>query len=88
MYKDKDRQREAVKQATKRYRAKGATPGITTKVLPEGITFDDKGDVHVPDKVFTKLMAQAKPDHVRVSLPGDADYKPLCATTREWQANR
>ena len=29
-----------------------------------------------------------KPIPIRVSLPGDADYKPLCDYTRAWQAER
>lgn len=28
-----------------------------------------------------------KPVPVTVSKPGDADYKPLCAFTRDWMAN-
>ncbi len=43
MYKDKDKQREAVKLATQRYRAKGITKvsqeqGITEKVSPLKVT--------------------------------------------------
>jgi hypothetical protein len=45
-------------------------------------------DVIHTDQEFTKTMTQAKPGHVRVSKPGDADYKPLCETTRRWMANR
>ncbi|KKN16966.1 hypothetical protein LCGC14_0970460 [marine sediment metagenome] len=83
MYKDPDKQREANRLAQAKFKSKGITKGITkSRVLPEGITFDDNGDVHVPDKVFTKLMAQAKPGHIRVSKPGDSDYVPMCKPTR------
>ncbi len=98
MYKDKDKQREANKAAKARQRARqGMTVerrNVISSVIPlprpkdVGITFDDNGDVHVPDGVFTKLMAQAKPGHIRVSLPGDADYVPLCQFTRDWMAAR
>ena len=30
------------------------------------------------------IRACSKSGHVRVSKPGDADYRPLCAFTREW----
>ena len=36
-YKDKDRQREAVRLATRRYRAKGITKGITDKSITSDI---------------------------------------------------
>ena len=42
----------------------------------------------VSDQDFTKLMAQAGPDHVRVSKPGDADYEPQCETTRAFVEGR
>ena len=63
-------------------------PDVIPKPKDVGITFDGAGDVYVPDKVFTKLMTQAKPGHIRVSKPGDADYRPLCAFTRQWQARK
>ncbi len=92
-YKDKDKQKEAVRLAQAKFKSKGITEGITNgrvlpakhRVLPKGITFDDAGDVHVPDGVFTRLMAQADPQtKIRVSKPGDTDYDPMCATTRAW----
>ena len=86
MYKDKDKQREANREANKRYRerqearescvipdGRDTLPVIPSDVIPEY--------PRVSDQDFTKLMAQAGPDHVRVSKPGDADYEPQCETT-------
>lgn len=93
MYKDKDRQREANKQAKERWKARQADKyvrealGIPKEGIPEqGIPpLEEQGLPQYPrisDKDFTKLMAKASPGHVRVSKPGDADYVPQCETTR------
>ena len=73
MYKDKDKQREANRQAQARFKAKKVLPeqGITDRVLPDGTT-----DVSVV-KTLHRLV---KPErtaqgNIRVSKPGDADYE-------------
>ena len=80
MYKDKDKQREANRLQMQRARAKGNTEQDNGK--------GNTGYPRVTDQEFTKLMAQAKPGHVRVSKPGDADYEPQCETTRAFVDNR
>ena len=41
-----------------------------------------------PDPVFTQLLAKADPAMCRpVSKPGDADYVPMCETTRNFRGN-
>lgn len=99
MYKDKNKQREANKQAKARQRHKASIKtivedfvGMTNQgmtrgepVIPKrGKYIDDQGNAHVPDQDFTRLIAQAGPGHVRVSKPGDADYEPQCETTRRF----
>lgn len=42
-------------------------------------SYESAGDLD-----FTRLMAIAKPGHVRVSKPGDSDYVPMCETTRRF----
>lgn len=95
---DKQREANRERQRRYKAKHKGVTSeGVTGKALlgdcpsmadiksslcPDGIIFDDNNDVHVEDQAFTKLMAQARPGHVRVSKPGDADYVPQCKTTR------
>ena len=56
MYKDKDKQREAVKQAVRRHRAKGITEGITqaNDVIPSVIpelpsVFDEETIKNLPE---------------------------------------
>lgn len=91
MYKDKDKQREANRKASRRARIKrrattDLTPlaqGVTNEgVTPQGMTQYPR----VSDQDFTKLMAKAGPGHVRVSKPGDVDYVPQCETTRAFVA--
>ena len=69
MYKDKDKQREANRLQMQRARAKGNTEQDNSK--------GNTGCPRVTDQEFTKLMAQAKPGHIRVSKPGDSDYETL-----------
>jgi hypothetical protein len=100
MYKDKDKQREANRQAQARFKAKMAAGidegvamqkrlGITEGIRSEGITDKVLPDYpRVSGQDFTRLMATAGPDHVRVSKPGDADYEPQCETTRAHVDNR
>jgi len=77
MYKDKDKQREAQRNWVQQKRAKeqGSTEGST------GIAGIVEG---YPDPVFTSLIAKAKPGLRRVSKPGDADYVPMCETSRRF----
>ena len=52
MYKNKDKQREAVKQATRRYRAKGIT-----RVSPvQGITVVNEQDDVIPEQSTNPMM--------------------------------
>ena len=89
-YKDKDRQREANKQASQRRRdkVKGMTQGMTVKdepsnVIPSGfvIPVDVKLANLNGEPIITKpeLTAQG---NIRVSKPGDDDYVPQCETTK------
>lgn len=59
-YKDPDRQREAVKQATRRYRAKqGITNGITEGITDTGITqHSTKGITYKPRTVRAKDLCR------------------------------
>lgn len=61
-------------------RRRSNAKGITNEGLTENIV--------IPDAEFTRLMATAKPGYVRVSKPGDADYKPQCETTRKYIEGR
>ena len=60
MYKDKDKQREAVRRAVRKHRAKGIT-----KVLPsQGITAIDEPPDVIPEAVLTRARARLEPsDH-------------------------
>ena len=49
---------------------------------------DAQGNANVPDAEFTRLLSNAGPGHVRVSKPGDADYVPMCETTRRFCQGR
>ena len=72
MYKDKDRQREANREAMRRNRAKGASviPCDTRlKVIPEDTP------VVIPSDVIPERTAQG---NIRVSKPGDDDYDGVC----------
>lgn len=67
----KDYQREYMRKRSKKCKDNGGSKA-------QGLTRYPR----VSDQDFTKLMAQAKLGHVRVSKPGDADYVPQCETTR------
>ena len=86
MYKDKDRQREANRQAQARFKAKKVLleQGVSAQVLPNGTT-----DVSVV-KALHKLvkLERTAQGNIRVSKPGDADYEPQCETTRAFVDNR
>ena len=84
MYKDKDRQREANRQAQAKFKAEGITEGITNQgITDEGIT--DEGLEFIAkvageaERAKPELTAQG---NIRVSKPGDDDYVPQCETTR------
>lgn len=91
MYKDKAKQREAVKKATQRYRAnKGDSALLGSKDdskdargLP---VVDEVGDTQpvIPLNVILKTEF----GNIRVSKPGDADYVPQCETTRAFIEDR
>ncbi len=90
MYKDKDKQREAVKTATQRYRAKKADSALSgqkdSSENARGLAVVDKvGDTQpvIPSNVIPERTAQG---NIRVSKPGDADYNGIC--TPEWRAER
>ena len=81
MYKNKAKQREAVKAATQRYRAnKGDSALSGSKQVSQnarGLSMlDEVGDTQ---PVIPKRTAQG---NIRVSKPGDVDYVPQCETTR------
>jgi len=74
-YKDKDRQREAVKQAMRRKRATSVIPCDTRlKVIPSDTP------IVIPCEVEIKPERTAK-RNIRVSKPGDDDHVPMCETT-------
>jgi hypothetical protein len=80
MYKDKDKQREANRQAQAKFKAKGITnQGITDRVLPDNFI----GGVNLNTK--PERTAQG---NIRVSKPGDADYVPMCETTKAFIEGR
>lgn len=89
MYKDPDKQREAGRERARRYR-EAHQKALLSEGVTEGMTeiMADKGRHKiVSDTEFTRLMFQARPGHVRVSKPGDADYVPQCETTRRFIAS-
>ena len=71
MYKDKDRQREANRQASQRQRDK---KGMTDDCAKVGIV--------IPDHPVPVIPERTSQGNIRVSKPGDADYVPQCETTR------
>lgn len=80
MYKDKDKQKEANRQAKARQRAK---QGMTSEgMTQQGMTDNSM----VSDQEFTSLLASLPSNSptYRVSKPGDADYVPMCETTRRF----
>ena len=81
MYKDKDKQREANKLQMQRARA---AKGNTKQLVGQSNTSYPR----VTDQDFTKLIAGAGPNHVRASKPGDADYEPMCETTKAFVEGR
>ena len=83
MYKDKDRQRQANRKAQARFKAKAK--GITEQgITNEGIT----DWTEISDADFIRLLAKAGHKVYRVSKPGDADYVPMCETTRRFCQGR
>ena len=90
MYKDKDKQRKAAREAQRRYKAKqqGITEGITSdRVLPQGITKVLPADMDktllakrypsltVMERLFYRPASELNPgEHNFVSLPGRACY--------------
>jgi len=70
MYKDKDKQREAQRERTRRYRDKHNVTPVT--VTPEIIV----------KSLVTPQPERTEHGFIRVSKPGDADYVPQCETTR------
>jgi len=82
MYKDKDRQREANREAMRRNRAKGASV----------ISCDTRLKV-IPEDTPIVILCEAEPErtaqgNIRVSKPGDDDYVPQCETTRAFIEDR
>ena len=104
MYKDKNKQRKATKEATRRYRAKKADSALSgqkdgSENARGSAVLDKVGDTQpvipsnvipprVSDQDFTRLMATAGHGHVRVSQPGDIDYEPQCETTKAFIEDR
>lgn len=106
MYKDIDKQREAGKERTRRYREnrKALHPAIVAGIErlttnPDGTVDEQARTIRManamqyerlyPGKPYTGVGIAPLPGNpipVRVSKPGDADYKPLCQFTRDWVA--
>lgn len=89
VYKDKDKQREANRQASQRRR--DMLKGMATQgVMDAGVTVINKQPNVIPkyprvsDQDFTRHLATLPPGSptVRVSKPGDDDYEPQCETTK------
>ena len=84
MYKDKDKQREANRQAQARFKAKGITE--------QGITLPEKTDLGntltTTQTVSAVIPERTAQGNIRVSKPGDADYEPQCETTRAFVEDR
>ncbi len=84
MYKDKDRQREANRQAQAKFKAKGITE--------QGITLPKETDLG-NTLTTTQTVSAAIPErtaqgNIRVSKPSDDDYVPQCETTRAFIEDR
>ncbi len=73
MYKDKDKQREAVKLAVRRHRAKGITPKGITGITEQGITTVQPS----PLEVVESVTADIKPEP-----PIDYRPKPIAVKTQ------
>ncbi len=97
MYKDKDKQRDANKQAMKRYRlAEERRTGITQKVsreqgitqtspvIPKGVTQGVTPPMTpvLDEPLTSNTTERTAQGNIRVSKPGDDDYVPQCETTR------
>lgn len=89
MYKDKDRQREANKQAKERWKAKQAD-----KYVREALGIPKEG---IPERGIPPIVDEGIPSpkpertalgNIRVSKPGDDDYVPQCETTRAFIEGR
>jgi hypothetical protein len=84
MYKDKDKQREANRQAQARFKAKGITK--------QGITLPAKTDLGntltTTQTVSAFIPERTAQGNIRVSKLGDADYEPQCETTKAFVDNR
>ena len=77
MYKDKDKQREANREASQRRRDK---QGMTNDCAKAGIV--------IPDHPIPVIPERTVQGNIRVSKPGDADYVPQCETTRAFIEGR
>ena len=88
MYKDKQKQREAQRERQRRYRSKRNVTPKPEDVTPNVTPFVESPSVtpFVSDQEFTRLLASLPPGSPtnRVSKPRDADYVPLCDTTRKF----
>ena len=86
MYKDKDKQREAVKAATQRYRAKKGDSALLGQKdgsgNARGLSVVDEVSDTLP--VIPSNVILTERGNVRVSKPGDADYEPQCEMSRRF----
>ena len=85
MYKDKDRQREANRQAKARQRAKDIELAVAQRCDDYSMTNQGVTVTGSDTRVIPERTAQG---NIRVSKPGDADYVPQCETTRAFIEDR
>ena len=99
MYKDKAKQREANRQASRRARIKRRTTTDLTPLVAQGMTnegmtpqgmTDSYNEVqsmkHALNEAINPLPEHTAQGNIRVSKPGDSDYEPQCETTRAFEA--
>ena len=97
MYKDKDKQKEAVKKATQRYRAKNADSALPDHrsglenarglAVVDGLGITNL--VILPKRATQPVIPERTAQgNIRVSKPGDDDYVPQCETTRAFIEGR
>ena len=76
MYKNKDKQREANRQASQRRRDKGMTQGMTNEgmTLMSQVTPEDREQIEKDMCAIGLKPKRTAQGNIRVSKPGDSDY--------------
>ena len=76
MYKDKEKQREATREAVRRHREKGITQGITCPDIIDKLT-DPRWRTHL-EKVCSSFKASSNPSYSKDVWLGDTNLSTVC----------